>query len=84
MLGSNVTLRTILKVILHYISCLDEKIEYPLFIINIDETNALFESEHGYWLREVLRFLARAIMDISDRYFLFVVLTGTMRMICLT
>src|SRR3954452_22772838 len=74
MLGSNVTLRVILKVILHYIPCLDGQIEYPLFIINIDETNAMFESEHGYWLREVLRSLARAI---SDRYFLFVVLTGT-------
>ena len=33
MLGSNVTLRVILKVILHYISCLDGQIEYPLFII---------------------------------------------------
>ncbi|RIB19564.1 hypothetical protein C2G38_2181489 [Gigaspora rosea] len=47
MLGSNVTLETILKVILYYIPCLDGQIEYPLFIININETNALFESGHG-------------------------------------
>ncbi|CAG8457971.1 18784_t:CDS:2 [Acaulospora morrowiae] len=47
MLGSDVILEDILKVILHYIPCLDGNIEYPLFIINIDETNVLFESEHG-------------------------------------
>ncbi|RHZ47848.1 hypothetical protein Glove_566g41 [Diversispora epigaea] len=54
-----------------------KQIEYPLFIINIDETNALFESKHGYWLREVLKSLARVITDKLDRHFLFVILTGT-------
>ncbi|CAG8576827.1 13149_t:CDS:2 [Acaulospora morrowiae] len=77
MLGSNVMLEDVLEVILHYIPCLDGKIKYPLFIINIDEINALFESEHGNWLREALWSLARAITDLVDRYFLFVVLTGT-------
>ena len=77
MLGysSKVLLEDILKVILHYIPCLDSQIKYPLFIINIDETNVLFESRHGYhWLQTVLRSLARVI---SHEYFLFVVLTGT-------
>ncbi|CAG8772576.1 21232_t:CDS:2, partial [Gigaspora margarita] len=71
MLKSNVTLVTILKVIL--------QIEYPLFIININETNELFDSGHGHWLREVLRSLSRVITSRSNRHlnFLFVVLTGT-------
>src|ERR1044072_3592065 len=79
MLGysSKVLLGDILKLILHYIPCLDSQIKYPLFIINIDETNVLFESNHGYWLRAVLRSLARVITDKQNRHFLFVVLTGT-------
>ncbi|CAG8708639.1 29734_t:CDS:1, partial [Racocetra persica] len=66
MLESNVILETILKVILYYISYLDRQIKYPFFIINIDKTNILFESEHSYWLQEVLRSFARIITDISD------------------
>ncbi|CAG8757813.1 13596_t:CDS:2, partial [Acaulospora morrowiae] len=78
MLEGNINLEDILKVILHYIPCLDEQIEYPLFIINIDETNELFDSgQGGLWLREVLRSLSRVITNNANRYFLFVVLSGT-------
>src|SRR6185369_9918753 len=64
----------VLDVILHYIPCLNDQIKVPLFIINIDETNELFDSKNDDWLRKVLRSLVRAI---SKGYFLFVVLTGT-------
>src|SRR6266498_5958478 len=74
MLGSRFTLESILDVILYYIPTLNDQIKFPLFIINIDETNELFDSNNDIWLQTVLRSLARAI---SKGYFLFVVLSGT-------
>ncbi len=74
MLKGRFAFESIFDVILHYIPCANKKIKFPLFIINIDETNALFESKNNDWLRDALRSLARVI---SHGYFLFVVLTGT-------
>ncbi|GBB85342.1 hypothetical protein RclHR1_01190018 [Rhizophagus clarus] len=74
MLEGRFAFESIFDVILHYIPCANKEIKFPLFIINIDETKALFESKNNDWLRDALRSLARVI---SHGYFLFVVLTGT-------
>ncbi|PKK57032.1 hypothetical protein RhiirC2_406485 [Rhizophagus irregularis] len=52
----------------------NEKGNKRLFIINIDETNILFNEGRPEWLKTVLKALARVI---SNGYFLFVILTGT-------
>ncbi|CAG8666920.1 18610_t:CDS:2 [Racocetra fulgida] len=71
LLGNNITLEDILNVIMHY----TDANKKPLFIINIDETNALFDNNDDIvWLKGVLRAIARLI---EQKYFLFVVLTGT-------
>ncbi|RHZ89858.1 hypothetical protein Glove_9g43 [Diversispora epigaea] len=72
--GDKFNFEDILDLILFYIPCSNKKIKNPLIIINIDETNALFESSNSAWLKMVLRSLARTI---SKGYFLFVVLSGT-------
>jgi len=74
MLGNMISMKSILDVILYYIPCLNDQIKAPLFIINIDETNVLFDSKNDNWFQGVLRSLTSVI---SKGYFLFVVLSGT-------
>ena len=46
--SGNITLKSIIDVILHYCPKTKDQIEFPLIIINIDETNVLFASKK--WL----------------------------------
>lgn len=60
--------------ILHF-SPYEDRVDRPLFIINIDETNSLFTKKHDEWLKYLLVSLATVIVD--NQRFVFITLTGT-------
>ncbi|CAG8565893.1 13138_t:CDS:2 [Funneliformis caledonium] len=68
----SIDLVDILKLILEYHPCKQDW--NPLFIINIDETNVLFEHGKASWLKRLLYSISNAI---CKGYFIFVILTGT-------
>jgi len=68
----SVDLVDIIKVILEYHPCKQDW--NPLFIINIDETNVLFEYGKAHWLKKLLYSISNII---CKGYFIFIILTGT-------
>ncbi|CAG8564013.1 5911_t:CDS:2, partial [Funneliformis mosseae] len=72
--GHTIALNEILDVILSYFPNEDNSLDLPLIIINIDETNSIFERNKDIFLKEVFKSLSDMIFR---HYFIFPVLTGT-------
>ncbi|CAI2161785.1 15587_t:CDS:2 [Funneliformis geosporum] len=69
-----IALNEILDVILSYFPNTDKSSDLPLIIINIDETNSIFEQNRDKFLKGVVKSLSDRIFQ---HYFIFPVLTGT-------
>ncbi|CAG8588392.1 9761_t:CDS:2 [Funneliformis mosseae] len=72
--GHFIALNEILDIILSYFPNVDNNSDLPLIIINIDETNSIFERNRDIFLKEVVKSLSDMIFR---HYFIFPVLTGT-------
>ncbi|CAG8744061.1 6810_t:CDS:2, partial [Funneliformis caledonium] len=59
--GYTIALNEILDVILFYFSNEDNSLDLPLIIINIDETNSIFERNKDIFLKEVVKSLSDII-----------------------
>jgi hypothetical protein len=72
-LRTAIPLTKILDTILNYYPCKTSGL--PLFIVNIDETNALLTPSHGGFLQEIIK----AVLDVNtmDQRLVFPVLSGT-------
>ena len=61
--------------ILSYFPNENDSSDHPLIIINIDDTNSIFEQNIDMFLKQVIRTFS--YMIIQQHYFLFPILTGT-------
>ena len=72
--GYHISFRQILDAILSYFPNKNYSSK-PLIIINIDDTNSIFEQNIDIFLKQVIRLLSYTIIEQS--YFVFPILTGT-------